>query len=67
LDSLCRLREGPVTRLSNSYLEKDEKPKSELNPDDDHSQESEKVENNDNSENDENDVSAYYLVFSFFK
>ncbi|XP_011505314.1 PREDICTED: ATPase family AAA domain-containing protein 2-like isoform X2 [Ceratosolen solmsi marchali] len=55
-DSPCRLREGPVTRLSNSYAEKDEKIKSEPNrDDDDNSQESEKVENNDNSENDEND------------
>lgn len=65
-DSPSRLREGPVTRLSNSCIEKDTKPKTEPNQadvedeedDDENSQESDKAENNDNSENDENDVST---------
>ena len=52
-----RTREGPVTRLSNAYVEKDEKVKSEQNEEeDDNSRESEKPENNDNSDNEENDV-----------
>ncbi|XP_031785660.1 ATPase family AAA domain-containing protein 2 isoform X2 [Nasonia vitripennis] len=68
-DSPSRSREGPVTRLSTSCVEKDEKIKSESNDnngkdekndedddeDEDNSQESEKAENNDNSENDENE------------
>ncbi|XP_058809899.1 ATPase family AAA domain-containing protein 2-like [Phymastichus coffea] len=55
-ESPFRTREGPVTRLSNSHAEKDEKPKQEPNEEndadeeDDNSQESEKAENN--SEND---------------
>ncbi|TGZ56172.1 ATPase family AAA domain-containing protein 2 [Temnothorax longispinosus] len=54
-DSPSRFREGPVTRLCGSVVEKTEKPKVEQEEaDDDSSRESEKPDNNDN-DNSENE------------
>lgn len=62
-DSPSRFREGPVTRLCGSVIEKNEKSKTEPDEaDDDSLRESEKPDNNDNSENE--DVSK--LLYNFF-
>lgn len=62
-DSPSRFREGPVTRLCGSIIEKNEKSKTEQDEaDDDSLRESEKPDNNDNSENE--DVSK--LLHNFF-
>lgn len=63
-DSPSRFREGPVTRLCGSVIEKTEKSKAEQDEaDDDSLRESEKPDNNDNSENE--DVSKLLYNFSF--
>ena len=59
-DSPSRFREGPVTRLCGSIIEKAEKPKVEppqVEADDDSSRESEKPDNNDNDNSENEDVS----------
>lgn len=54
IESPCRTREGPVTRLCGSLIEKDEKVKSEPNDaNEESSRESERQGNNDNSDNED--------------
>ncbi|XP_072746443.1 ATPase family AAA domain-containing protein 2 isoform X1 [Anoplolepis gracilipes] len=62
-DSPSRFREGPVTRLCGSVVEKNEKPKTDQDEaDDDSLRESEKPDNNDNSENEDGYEDMYTRI-----